>query len=92
MTNTRKRCEHGIVPVMDCLVCVSAPVAEAEPPDAPAPQDPPEWATDCMYWHGEVLTGRYRHWCAEWDGLPIDESMREFECCLCFPGEKRPND
>ena len=30
------------------------------------------------------LKGRFRHWCPEWDDLPIDETMPEFECCTCY--------
>lgn len=25
----------------------------------------------------------YRHYCAEWDGMDIDEGCREFACCQC---------
>ena len=27
-----------------------------------------------------VLTGKYRHWCDDWDGLPIDETTPEWPC------------
>jgi hypothetical protein len=44
-----------------------------------------EWFDDCKKWRGEVLRGNYRHWCFEWDGLPVDETTTdEFDCCLCF--------
>jgi hypothetical protein len=33
-----------------------------------------------MYWRGVVLTGKYAHWCDEWDGLPIDETCEEWPC------------
>lgn len=46
-------------------------------PSRPAP---PEWVADCLQWRGEVLTGRYAHWCFEWDGLPIDETCEEWPC------------
>lgn len=36
---------------------------------------------DAMY---ASLTGKFRHWCPEWDDLPIDETMPEFEACVCF--------
>lgn len=29
---------------------------------------------------GRVLTGRYSHWCYEWDGLTIDETCDEWRC------------
>jgi len=39
-----------------------------------------KWDTDCMHWRGRVLTGRYAHWCYDWDGLPIDETTSEWPC------------
>ncbi len=36
-----------------------------------------------MKWHGRVLTGNHRHWCHEWDGLPIDDTCEEFDACIC---------
>jgi hypothetical protein len=42
------------------------------------------WAEDCLKYYGKVLTGKYRHWCYEWDELPIDDTCEEFECCICF--------
>lgn len=44
-----------------------------------------QWQADCLHWHGRVLTGAHRHWCPDWDGLPVDESCPEFECCTCKP-------
>ena len=41
------------------------------------------WCADCMKWRGRVLTGKFRHWCFEWDGLPVDETTPEWECG-CF--------
>jgi hypothetical protein len=29
-----------------------------------------DWKADSLKWRGEVLKGRYAHWCDEWDGLP----------------------
>ena len=46
-----------------------------------------EWIEDCIRWRGKVLTGKYCHWCYEWDGLPVDETCREFGCCNCFYDE-----
>jgi len=43
-----------------------------------------EWFDDCKKWRGRVLEGYYRHWCFEWDELPVDETTPEFDCCLCF--------
>jgi hypothetical protein len=42
-----------------------------------------DWELDCIHWHGEILTGDFRHWCNDWDDLPIDESCSEFACCCC---------
>lgn len=29
------------------------------------------------------LTGKYRHYCFDWDGMGIDETCVEFLCCYC---------
>ena len=39
---------------------------------------------DCMATHGKKLNGRLKHWCANWDFLPIDETCPEFDSCACF--------
>lgn len=33
----------------------------------------------------------YKHECPEWDYAEIDETMPEFECCLCYK-ENEQND
>ena len=33
------------------------------------------------------LTGKFKHFCLEWDGMAIDETCPEFESCLCFKDE-----
>jgi hypothetical protein len=43
----------------------------------------PTWEEDCITWRGHVLTGKWAHWCYDWDGLPIDETCGEFPCC-CY--------
>ena len=43
---------------------------------------------ESLKWRGVVLTGKYRHWCAEWDELPTDETCPEFEVCHCFDKEE----
>ena len=43
-----------------------------------------EWMQDCMHWWGRVLTGRFAHWCNDWDDLPIDDTCDEFACCTCY--------
>jgi hypothetical protein len=42
-----------------------------------------EWEKDCIMTYRRVLTGKKRHWCPEWDFLPIDETSPEFESCTC---------
>jgi hypothetical protein len=42
--------------------------------------DAPDWVADCMHWRHRVLTGEFRHWCQDWDGLPIDETTPEWPC------------
>ena len=46
-----------------------------------------DWIEDCMHHHGKVLTGKYAHWCPEFDFLPIDETCFEFEYCTCDKGD-----
>jgi hypothetical protein len=48
-----------------------------------------DWVTDCRAAHGRVLTGNSAHWCPDWDFLPIDETVIEFESCACFPRGER---
>ena len=42
-----------------------------------------EFEQDCMHFHGKILTGKYKHYCPDFDYLPIDETCTEFEYCLC---------
>jgi hypothetical protein len=48
-----------------------------------------DWIKDSTHWRGRVLTGRYRHWCIEWDFLPVDETSREWPC-RCAPRLMKP--
>jgi hypothetical protein len=41
------------------------------------------WVKDCYRWHDRLLTGKYQHYCPEWDYLPIDDTCMEFEVCTC---------
>ena len=50
--------------------------------------DRPDWRADCLRWRGKVLTGKRAHWCWDWDGLPVDETTCEFECCTCWADEE----
>lgn len=43
-----------------------------------------DWEKDCQKYHGRVLTGNYAHYCYDWDSLPIDESLPEWETCICY--------
>lgn len=38
----------------------------------------------------KLLTGKYKHYCLEYDGLAIDETCVEFENCLCFDNKPLP--
>ncbi len=31
----------------------------------------------------DKLTGKYKHWCYDWDDLPIDETTSEWSGCNC---------
>lgn len=42
-----------------------------------------DWAADCLKWRGKVLTGAHRHYCREWDGLPVDETCTNEWPCGC---------
>jgi len=39
---------------------------------------------DSIAIYGEPLVGKYKHFCNEFDYLPIDEHCFEFKFCLCF--------
>lgn len=48
-----------------------------------------EFEEDCMLFYRKILTGKYKHYCPDWDFLPIDETCPEFNCCTCpDPKEK----
>jgi hypothetical protein len=34
--------------------------------------------------YGRPLQGKYKHFCIEFDYLPIDEHSFEFQFCLCY--------
>lgn len=54
------------------------------PAESPASE---QWIADCLHWRGKVLTGRFAHWCAEWDDLPVDETTLEWPCGCYHCGE-----
>lgn len=39
-----------------------------------------EWIEACRDYRGRLLTGRFAHFCPQWDGLPVDETCREWPC------------
>ena len=43
-----------------------------------------EFIDDSRRWRGRVLTGKYAHWCPEWDDLPMDETCPEWDCGCGF--------
>lgn len=43
---------------------------------------------DCHRWRGELLIGEKRHWCNDWDGLPMDETCEHEFPCACYPLER----
>lgn len=43
-----------------------------------------KWKKDCLRYGDRVLTGKYAHYCWDWDELPIDETVPEFKVCTCF--------
>jgi hypothetical protein len=45
-----------------------------------SPRFHPDWEPDCLKWRGVVLTGKYAHWCMEYDELPVDETCFEWPC------------
>jgi hypothetical protein len=49
----------------------------------------PDWILDCNTWRGEVLTGKYSHWCPDWDFLPVDETCKEWPCS-CADDIRKP--
>jgi hypothetical protein len=47
-----------------------------------------EWEAMCHKYRGRILTGKYAHFCYDWDMLPVDETTPdEFECCTCYRNE-----
>ena len=47
-----------------------------------------KWVQDCLYWRGKVLKGDHRHWCPDWDFLPIDSTSIEYPCA-CYQNEAK---
>lgn len=47
-------------------------------------QSESEFEKESKRTHGRILTGEKRHWCADWDFMPIDETCSEFDACCCY--------
>jgi len=49
-----------------------------------------EFEEDQIRYYGKiVLYGEKKHWCPEWDFLPIDDTCPEFQSCICYSEDKR---
>ena len=44
------------------------------------------WEGDCIKWRGRILTGKQKHYCWDYDGLPVDETTGEK--CHCFDQDR----
>lgn len=42
------------------------------------------WKDTCKYYHGEILTGNFCHFCPEVGRMPIDETCKLWSECKCF--------
>jgi hypothetical protein len=43
------------------------------------------WDKDTTHFYGKPLENtKWAHWCHEWDGLPLNETLGEFYYCRCF--------
>ena len=64
---------------------LTVPLPKLEPKPEPKQDAKPveEWMKECQRWHGRVLTSAFRHYCPDWDFLPIDTSLDEFGACTC---------
>lgn len=45
-----------------------------------------DWIAESKRGATKPLAGIFSHWCAEWDEMPVDETVPEIECCYCFDG------
>jgi hypothetical protein len=46
---------------------------------------PAEWVKECEKTYGRVLNGTFAHWCYDFDGLPMDETLDGFyKGCTCY--------
>jgi hypothetical protein len=47
-----------------------------------------DFEQDCMHFYGKVLEGIHKHYCPDFDYLPIDETCFEYQFCLCDKTEE----
>ena len=47
------------------------------------------WTEDCRRYWGRFLEGEKRHYCPDFDYLPIDETCKEFNTCTCKYKEQK---
>lgn len=47
------------------------------------------WIHDCRVWYDRLLTGKFAHYCLDWDNIPVDETTEEWKCCTCFNEEEK---
>lgn len=50
-----------------------------------------EFNNDCLELYGELLTGANKHYCIDFDYLPIDDTCPEFEFCTCYKSPETVN-
>ena len=43
-----------------------------------------QWKADCLKERGKELTGKYTHYCIDWDGLTMDETCEEWPCLCAY--------
>ena len=42
-----------------------------------------DFEQDCLHFYGKMLEGKYKHYCPDFDYLPIDETCFEYQFCKC---------
>jgi hypothetical protein len=52
--------------------------------DKQAEKEINELDEESIKYYGKPLEGKYKHFCAEFDYRPIDETCEEFQYCLCW--------
>lgn len=57
--------------------------------DKQAEKEISELDEESIKFYGRPLTGKYKHFCIEFDFLPIDEHCEEFKYCMCFEDEEK---